>query len=258
MKDVVRGNIVFRYLKTIVIAMVAMMATVALFGCSANESKSTDEQFVEAVGKGLEARWAISDSTDDRLTTDLMNQAISKERDAVKEFREANFENEELGENAEAYFEALDELKGEDYNSSSGLERWMRNYNMRCAALYNINEIKEIPVSQNKQSNLDELLNDGKTAAAALDLMEKVDFVKQEPEYPGQSYIEYKAVVENSSSVNFSYFTYQINLVDQDGVVIENTTASTNDWAAGTKHAFEFTTDKKFEKMEISSCWWNL
>ena len=258
MKDTVNRNAFFRYLKTIVIAMVAMMTTFALFGCSASENKSTDEQFVEAVGKGLEARWAITDSTEERLTTELMNQAINKERDAVKEFYEADFENEELGENARAYIDILEETKGEDYNSSSGLERWSRNRNMRCAALYNINGIKEIPVSQNKQSNLDELLNDGKTAAAALDLMEKADFVKQEPEYSGQSYIEYKAIVENSSDVNFSSFTYQINLVDQDGVVVESITASTSDWAAGTKHAFEFMTDKKFEKIELSSCWWNL
>lgn len=240
-------------------AMLTLSMAFVFSGCSQNDDRSTDEKFIEAVGNGLEARWAITDSKEaSSASTDTLNQALEKEKEAVKDFYDADFENQDLKQCARNYIDALNSLNADDYGSSSGYERWMRGYNQRVAALYNIDKISPISVGKTNESNLTEILNDGKEASAAIDLMNKADFVKQDPEYPGQTYFDYKAVVENASDVTFSYFYYNINLVDSDGVTVDTTIASTNDWAAGSKHTFEFTTDKAFDSIEVSSCGWSL
>lgn len=251
---------VFKKLTAIFASLILAFSVVTILsGCSGNDDRSTDEKFIEAVGKGLEARWAITDADSaSSSSTDTLKQALDKEKEAVKDFYDADFDNEDLKSYAQKYIDALNGLNAEDYSSGSGFERWTRYYNQRVAALYNINQISPISVSKSNESNLTEILNDGEEASAALAVMDKAEFTKQDPEYPEQTYFEYKAVVENDSNISFSYFYYNINLVDKDGVTVETTTASTDDWAAGTKHAFEFTTDKQFETIEVTSCGWSL
>jgi len=59
--------------------------------------------------------------------------------------------------------------------------------------------------------------------------------------------------VKNTTSDDFNYFAFNININDKDGVTVETTTASTDNWEAGTKHRFEFETEKSF-KSKVTSC----
>lgn len=45
---------------------------------------------------------------------------------------------------------------------------------------------------------------------------------------------------------------------DSDGVVTDTYIASTNDWAPGTKHTFEFSTDAGVSSIDVTSCEWSL
>ena len=45
---------------------------------------------------------------------------------------------------------------------------------------------------------------------------------------------------------------------DSGGVVTDTYIASTNDWAPGTKHTFEFSTDAGVSSIDVTSCEWSL
>ena len=89
------------------------------------------------------------------------------------------------------------------------------------------------------------------------DKVSDADVKTQKLEKNAYGYKTYSAVVKNTTSDDFNYFAFNINLNDKDGVTVETTTASTDNWEAGTKHRFEFGTEKSFKSIEIKSCTWD-
>lgn len=214
-----------------------------------------DDDFVKAVGAGLEARWKITDQYEDgEVTAQVMDDALKKELEAVESFEGGNFENPDLATAADEYIAAVKSSKGSDwsaYNTS-----WMTAYNQRVGAMYKINEIAPIPVSEKNQGTLDELLAAGEESNVVDGFLNEVVFEKDDPEYDDQTYLTYSAVLENDSDLTFYYFSFDINLLDADGVVVDTQTAYTDNWEPGTKHRFEFSTDAKFETIEVHSAEW--
>lgn len=241
----------------VVIISVLVIFLLSFTGCSQQNSKSVDEQFMTALSTGLENRWKITDAADDQ-SQESLEKAVQAEKDAVGRFYDQEFENAELGEAAKRYIDALNASNAADMYSANNYSRWAKVYNSRVAALYDINGIQAIPVSDSKKSTLNELLNDGEAASFALASISTVTFEPQPPEYESSKWIEYKAVVENTSDLSFSYFNYNVNVTDSDGVVADTYIASTNDWAPGTKHTFEFSTDVNVASIDVTSCEWSL
>lgn len=244
------------------ISGILMMATCfalsfSLSGCN-QEQKSTDEQFMESLASGLEARWSTYDNEGDNSTQEDLDAALKKEKEAVSPYRDADFENDELKSHVDEYLGALDELNASDAFSAAGYEKWSRSYNARVAALYKIDQLSKIEVGESSQDELDEILYDGKAASGAIEIMQQAKFKAEKPEYEGQTWTECTATVENTTGIDFSFFQFTINLVDKDGVTVETTYATTDDWTAGSKHKFQFTTDEKYKTIEISSVGWNL
>lgn len=236
---------------------VLMIFLLSLTGCSQQNSKSVDEQFMTALATGLENRWKITDSSEGADQAGL-EKAIQAEKDAVGKFYDQEFENVDLGEAAKRYIDALNSSNAADMYSANNYSRWASVFNSRVAALYDINSIQEIPVPDSKKSTLNNLLNDGEAASFALASIPTVAFEPQPPEYEGSKWVEYKAIVENTSNLSFSYFNYNVNVTDSDGVVVDTYVASTNDWASGTKHTFEFSTDANVSSIDVTSCEWSL
>lgn len=218
-----------------------------------------DEDFTAAVAKALEARWKITDKFDSNpfeLGATDMDEALKAELAPVAEYKDAKFKNQDLAEAASAYVEALEGSHGKDFADQN--DSWSSAYSHRVSALHKINEISEIKVPDKYKENLSDVLNDGEAAAVAQDLQNVTVFEKQDPKDEYDTYPTYAAVVENKSELNFSYFEFDINLVDKDGVVVETQTASTENWAGGTKHRFEFMSDANFDHIEICGASWNL
>lgn len=240
-----------------VVFLVLMAFLLVLSGCSQQSNKSVDEQFMTALSTGLENRWKITDAADGQ-SQESLEKAIQAEKDAIGAFYDQEFENAELGEAAKRYIDTLNASNAADMYSANNYSRWAKVYNSRVAALYDINDIQSIPVSDSKKSTLNELLNDGEAASFALASIPTVTFEPQPSEYEGSKWIEYKAVVENTSNLSFSYFNYNVNVTDSDGVVTDTYIASTNDWTPGTKHTFEFSTDANVASIDVTSCEWSL
>ena len=223
------------------------------------EVQYADEDFMAAITQGLEARWKITNKFESNpleLGAEDMDKALKAELAPVAEFKDAKFKNQDLAEAAVLYVEALEGLHGKDFADEN--TTWQSAYSCRVSALHKINEISKIKVSDTYKENLSEILSDGEAASVAQDLQDAVVFEKQEPKDEYDTHPTYAAVVENKSELNFSYFEFDINLVDKDGVVVETQTAFTENWAAGTKHRFEFMSDASFDHIEIFGAAWNL
>ena len=216
-----------------------------------------DEEFVKAVAQCLDARGKQTDSlASDEYTSEVMDDAIKTELDAVEAYEGGLFEDPDLASAADEYIAALKASKGTDYTAYNN--SWTTAYNQRVAALYKINEISPIEVSEDHKSTLNDLLATGEESTVAQGFLDTAVFEKEEPEYEGETFFTYSAVLENDSDINFYYFSFNINLLDADGVVVETQVASTDNWAPGTKHRFEFMTDAKFETIEVYSASWSL
>lgn len=244
--------------------ILALLLSLGLFGCvqegpTLDQDGYADQGFVEAVAQGLEARWAITDPIEKRgetPTEEEFSEAIQAEKNAVSDYTDVQFKNEELGKYAEQYMSAVSDMETDDYFAQN--ERWATGYSARTAALYGINEIVPISVSEESRATLDTLLSDGEAAAVAQEIIESAEFVQQEPLYEGETYHTYSAVLENTSTIAFSFFQLDISLVDQDGVVVETQNAFTDNWAPGEKHRFEFVSDASFTEIRVESASWGV
>lgn len=218
-----------------------------------------DQDFVEAVANGLESRWEITDSVENRgetITEEDMAKAIQQELDAVADYSDVKFENDELGDYADQYIAALSDMDANDYFEMN--EKWSIAYSQRTAALFGINSISPIPVEERNQDTLDALVSDGEAALEAQNIISSANFVQEEPKYEGETYHTYSTVIENQSDVTFSFFQLDISLVDQDGVVVETQTAYTDNWAPGGKHRFEFMSDAEFSEIRVETASWSI
>ncbi len=231
-------------------------------GSNANQSPNnnqpvSNQEFTQAVVNGLQAHWTITDAAQQNLSADQFVDAMQKEYDAVKDYENKSFADENMEKPAKDYISAvkdsIDAVSYYDNNSKFEQKYTKEAYPRRCSALYQINKIEPLSVSESQKSDLNDVLGDGELSYASGLIAKNAEFKKEKDKYEGETYHTYSAVVKNTSDIDFSYFSFDINLVDKDGVTVKTTTASTENWKAGSKHRFEFSTDKKFKKIEIQS-----
>ena len=78
-------------------------------------------------------------------------------------------------------------------------------------------------------------------------MVKSIEFKLDNNEY---GWKDYSAVVENTTSQDFDSFYLNIKFVDADGITVDTTTASADDWKSGEKVKFTFMTDAKFEEIQ--------
>ena len=121
--------------------------------------------------------------------------------------------------------------------------------------MYEIDSVKPIPVSdESRTTNLQPILTEGETLSLVNDLLNSVEFKKVEDDWGWRTYA---TVVENTTSIEFSYFAFEIDLYDKDGVKLTTEYASVDNWKAGEKSRFSFYTDEKFTEMKVARASWN-
>lgn len=176
------------------------------------------------------------------------------------DFSEKKFKNSKLKELALAYDNELKNgIKILDNATESSLydsdSEWSKHYNNRTQLLSEINAIKAIPVKDKK--TLKELLNNGNDVKKNKELDEKIEitlskivFTEAPQEYES-SFKKYEAVVTNETGNNFKSFSANVYLEDNSGTRIDTQYISANDWDAGQKVTFSFTTDKSFATVKV-------
>lgn len=243
---------------SLLLIMIMIISTFAISGCTSGKA---DDKFMIALAKGLEARWELTDKADnnkDAVDTKADWEGFfNAEYDQIKSYKDAEFEDADLGKWAKTYINSIEESI--DCLQYFGSNQWDTKYyngayQKRVEALYKINSIRKIEVSEESEGSLTELITNGEVSNMASKLLKSVKFEKTEEEYGWKTY---QAVCENTSSANFDYFSFSVGLIDKDGVTLTTEEAMVNKWSSGEKVRFEFSTDEEFEKMELKYASWN-
>ena len=221
------------------------MLVLSLFGCSQQAQQNSgpdykDQAFLADLGKGLEARWAIGDNHD-TISSDVLKEAIQAEKDAIDQYRTAEFEDTELQELAIRYLNSLDDTmeKAGMYapDNYDSMEAWSKAYDNRTMILNEIVSNYDVDVTSQYQSYLDDLVSNGKAAQKTSDndlaVQELADSIKIVFESDSYGYINGEATLLNTSELDFEYITFNVQLYDDTGVRTDSTYISVSNWKPG-------------------------
>lgn len=250
-------------MKKILRGVLSLLLVLSMCACTSKSNLSVDGAFYEDLKQGLINRWKLSDLNDDDYTTEDFNGYVKAELDCISKYKSKKFKNKNIGNYAKDYIQTLYATKKYTKYIDSNYDKWESEYinviyDDRCEALVHLNDIKKIKFDKKAETkNFNELLEDGKNSIDIRDLMNKADFKKEPDEYEDETYHTYSMIMENTTDLDFDYFSFNLNLEDENGVVIETESASTENWDAGTKHKFEFSTDCNFAKITVHNSSYN-
>lgn len=195
-----------------------------------------------------------------------MESYINAELDVVKKYRDEKFEDSDLQELAIEYINCLNDQNDAleyltvDYTKYSELHK--EAYNKRTTIIKQMVDDYGLTVSDDYQSDLNDLLTNAKIVKEDEDKQAKIDalvssIVFEVTEDDGYGYKTYGAVVENTTGIDFTSFGLSINLLDADGVIVESEYSSVENFNNGAKARFEFFTDVEFTSYQITVDYWN-
>lgn len=227
--------------------------------CGADE-RPADIRFAENLVKGLEDRWALENANGESgtVSAEVWEQYLNAEYDRLAELREEPFDNEALGEWAVSYIDCLADAKEllPEYGTTVWEDQYTNGiYHQSTVALYKINAISPIVVAEEYQETLQAMLDNGQ----AIDMVNELfDQAKFQVIATSGGVDTYEAIVENTTTLNFTFFSFEVELLDENGEIITTETVSVNNWEAGEKEKFRFSTKELFAEMEVKYANWIL
>lgn len=246
----------------------AVLVAVMLCSCGADSRSTTeetaDQNFLNDLITGLEARWAWLDSDEyDDESTDDLKKAIEKELNVLSKYKDAKFEDSKLQEKAISYINSLNDQKEALFFEATDLDKanelWTEAYATRVKLLDEFINTYNLTVDEKYQDTLDNLLSNATAVKeseaekkAVSDFLSTIEFEQTKNEY---GYKTYSAIVKNTTGIDFEYFNLMINLLDKDGVILETQYSSLSNIAKNKKVKFEFSTDAEFASTELAAEW---
>ena len=242
--------------------------------CQADE-RTIDEQFMDSVAAGLEASWALTradleaaraaaeaegklKSFIPKLTRERLQECIQIEFEHVIDYRGKTFENDLFGEWAQAYIDGVltSQVEIEALDETINLvDQYARDgYHMQSIALYFLNEMVPINMSEESQEDLKSMLLNGEAISKVSDLMEKIAFQNVSTLADGRD--RFEAFVTNDTGLRFAKFSFDVNLYDGDNNLLTTKTLSVEDWRPGEKQRFAFFTVQGTRKMQLMFANW--
>jgi polyhydroxyalkanoate synthesis regulator phasin len=237
----------------------------------AQVSSGADKEFMKDMKKALQARWDINDSksTDDinKMSSDeqlaFMKSYVEAEKDILSKYSSADFNDVRLEKIATDYLSSLDgqldSLKYYTTDYSKCITTWKEAYAKRVPLINELVNDYGLTVDSKYQTILDSVLNDAKSVKEKSDLetsiqsmINSANFEKSEKS--SGNWAVYQATIENTSGATFSDFSFTINLLDSNGVIVESTYSNTvQNWNSGDKANFSFETNKAFNKIKLTA-----
>lgn len=266
-------------MKKALLIATSILMIISLVACSNENGKVegtteiyyADKDFIKTLGQGLEARWSVKEPEEWEWGSDEHKQyyteIVNKEQEAICDYVDKKFEDSKLQEKAIKYInmvkqqkEALDYLQ---VNSDKYDKLWNEAYDERAKLIVDFTNNYGLTVSEEYADDLKDMTTNAQevekkeeTEKLVQDMMSSVKF-KKDKEESSDSYFEYTAIVENTANIDFEYFMIDINLLDKDGVILESTSDSVENWKRGQKAKFRFSTGEKFEEYTIDQVQWS-
>ncbi|WP_315167647.1 FxLYD domain-containing protein [Metaclostridioides mangenotii] len=225
-----------------------------------NNQQSQDTKFIKSIEKATKSRWDYVEKVDKggiSVDSDLeyLQECVKKESGELYKYSDVEFSDAKLKKLAMDYIEGIkiqeESLK---YYSSDTMKydsKWAEGYDLRSVSLLALVDDYGVKVDEKQFEELrtnSQIVEENKALKKSID--EMIKDVKFENTGNDYGWKDYSAVVKNTTDVKFDSFDLEINLLDKDGVVVENQYSNTSNWKPGQSVKFEFSTDKEFEKIE--------
>ena len=265
----------------ILLSLIICMGIV-LCGCKSGERKQeetvgyADGSFMTDLSKGLQNRWKLNNQDEQKEGYDdisanseeyknMMLGYINAELDMIEKYKNEKFENNELQEIAIKYIDLLNRHKEiceyitVDYDKYN--KEFKQIYNERSKVIKEAVEKYGLTVNEEYQSTLNEFLTNAKLVEEAEKNEESINKMLEEVQFQevsddGWGWKKYQAVMENTTEIDFKSFNVNINLLDEEGVILETTYDQVSALNKGMKAQLEFMTDKEFVSTQVICSWW--
>jgi len=232
------------------------------------DGRPAEDRFPDVLAEGLEERWQLESEMLSRqasegsevyvLTRTDWEELFNTEYIRIEPFKEEKFEDEAMGKLAmryirsiEASIAALEHL---------GTERWEDEYNNdayweQANVLYLINSQREISVSEQYRERLEKTLANGEIIDMVHGLIDQVMFLHVDSNYMGE---KYETTVKNTSTLSFDWFSFDVNLLNDAGEVVDTVNIKVEDWEPEEKLRFNFTSKQEFSGIEVAFANWQM
>lgn len=216
------------------------------------DERKTDEEFIAAVSRALQARWDVSagyspadlaamSAAEYQSYLRACVDAEEKELGSIVDYR---FLDADLASLAQQYYHALSlQRGGAEYARTSALAEynatWVLGYNYRVAALWDLTRDFSLKVEKDYSSRLEELL------AAHHEAKKQVAFREMTDRLPGELVYEpdpaasdetrtcYVGWITNTTGYDIKSLSIGISFLDSDGNILAQTTDWISDLHAG-------------------------
>lgn len=232
--------------------IVALISALILFclpivGCSSQDQSQSstpdykDQAFLTDFGKALEARWELTNNSDNDTSLQDMKTYIQAELDILSPYSSASFEDNKLHELALGYINSLNgQMENVQYynaSDSDAYSKWEKAYNERAKLINDILNSYDIPINDKYQDIVDDLKSAGSIASekevtddAAKQIADSIKIQFSKDEYGS---IEGKTKIKNTSKFNFEYIFFDVQLYDKNGERTSSTSISVDNWKSG-------------------------
>ena len=223
---------------TVFSCLLAVCAVLVLVmgGCTgAGVSTATEDDIKAAVEKGLEARWAYQNShgaykLNSKETTSSLKKyykkSIAQELEYIEKYKDADFENTDLGDAAAGYINSLEK---QQYLLSGDIkDYWTLKYDLKAyqwygtKALKQLNDICGFEFSEDVQIEFDQMMNDTDYENMSDDPKQVTEAFTIESQTVEEDNGSLQPAVTVKNNTDFAYACYALvyRVKAEDGTVI--------------------------------------
>ena len=221
------------------------------------DGRPADDRFMDKLAEGINTRWSLFWYEDETLTKEDWRACIQAEYDLLIPFLEEKFQDETLEEAAKAYIRVV--AASMEAVESFDPATWGRVYDAalfqeQCVALYKINLLRPVNVSQNHAPRFAYTLEQGEVINMIYPFFDEILFLCLDGSRETKTY---ETTLENTTTLHFKRFTFEVDLCDANGDAMQVVESTVYSWTPGEKIRFNFKTNLNFETMKVRFADWD-
>lgn len=221
-----------------------------------HDERPADDRFMDKLTEGINKRWSLYRYEDSTLTKEDWEKCIRAEYDLLIPFLEDKFQDKALGEAAEIYVRCV--AASMEAVETFDPETWPDVYDSKifqeqCMALYHIHQIRPVSAAEEHSPRLEYTLSQGEIVNMIHPFFDEILFLYVDGTKTEK---KYETTLENTTTLNFRQFIFEIDLYDENGEILETVESSVNWWKPGAKQRFHFKTAVEFHSLKVRFARW--
>ena len=230
------------------------------------DERPADDRFPEALLAGLEERWQLEadlkssgeEEAEYVLTKADWEALFAAEYTRLEAFKADTFQDEALGTAAMAYIRSIESsIEALDF---FGTEQWEDQYHNgayweQAVALFEIHTVSPVAIGEAYQETFTKMINNGEIVKMVRELLDQIQFLHINTNADKKTF---ETTVKNTTSLTFEWFSLDVNLLDENGEILETNNIKVTYWKPDQKNRFNFITDQEFTAIDVAFANWKL